>query len=78
MPTIQISYSDLIKIIGKQIPMNELKELILLIKGEVDDVEHDIMTVEFESDRIDMLSVEGIARALILVLTLLDHILLAP
>jgi len=64
MPTIQISHSDLIKLIGKQIPMNELKELILLIKGEVDDVENDIMTVEFESDRIDMLSVEGIARTL--------------
>ncbi len=64
MPTIQISYSDLIKLIGKQIPIDELKELILLIKGEVDDVENDTMTVEFESDRIDMLSVEGIARTL--------------
>lgn len=64
MPTIQISYSDLLSLIGKNIPIDELKDLIMLIKGEIDDIEDDTITVEINADRIDMLSVEGIARAL--------------
>ena len=64
MPTLNFSYNDLCKLIGKKIEKKQLEELILLNKGEVEDWIEDEMTVEVTSDRIDLLSVEGIARAL--------------
>ncbi|MFX0141176.1 MAG: phenylalanine--tRNA ligase subunit beta [Candidatus Hodarchaeota archaeon] len=64
MPTLNFSYNDLCQLIGKKIEKKRLEELILLNKGEVEDWKGDEMTVEVTSDRIDLLSVEGIARAL--------------
>ncbi len=64
MPTLNFSYKDLCQLIGKKIERSELEELILLNKGEVEDWQDDEMVVEVSSDRIDLLSVEGIARAL--------------
>jgi len=73
MPTIQILYNDLCQLLGRQIPLEDLKEYILLIKGEVERVtpiEQGNGTVDYElsveitSDRPDMLSTEGLARAL--------------
>ena len=73
MPTIQVLYNDLCQLIGKQIPLEDLKEYILLIKGEVEkttsieeggkitDCE---LSIEVTSDRPDMLSTEGLARIL--------------
>lgn len=73
MPTIQILYNDLCQLLGRQIPLEDLKEYILLIKGEVEKVtpieQGDMpldyeLSVEITSDRPDMLSTEGLARAL--------------
>lgn len=65
MPTIKVSYTDLCQLIGRKIPKAELEELILLNKGEVDRwASEDEMEVEIESDRVDLLAAEGIARAL--------------
>jgi len=64
MPTITINYGDLIKLIGKEIPLDELEEIILLLKGEVEEVEGKEITIEITADRIDLLSTEGWARAI--------------
>ncbi|MHA1143176.1 MAG: phenylalanine--tRNA ligase subunit beta [Candidatus Helarchaeota archaeon] len=65
MPTIKVSYSDLCQLIGKKIPKPKIEDLILLNKGEVDRWnDDDEMEVEIESDRVDLLATEGIARAL--------------
>lgn len=64
MPTINFNYDDLCKLIGRNIEKEQLKELILLNKGEVEESKDNEMAVEVTSDRIDLLSVEGIARAL--------------
>ncbi len=73
MPTIQILYNDLCQLLGRQIPLEDLKEYILLIKGEVERVtpieQRDMpldyeLSVEITSDRPDMLSTEGLVRAL--------------
>jgi len=73
MPTIQTLYNDLCQLLGKQIPLEDLKEYILLIKGEVEKITpieqgNEIidyeLSVEITSDRPDMLSTEGLARAL--------------
>ena len=64
MPTITINYEDLIKLIGKEIPLDELEEIILLLKGEVEEVEGKEITIEVTADRIDLLSTEGWVRAI--------------
>ncbi|MHA1299114.1 MAG: phenylalanine--tRNA ligase subunit beta [Candidatus Helarchaeota archaeon] len=64
MPTLNFSYNDLCRLIGKTFDKKQIEELILLNKGEVEDWKGDEMTVEVTSDRVDLLSVEGIARAL--------------
>lgn len=65
MPTIKVSYNDLCQLIGKNIPKTEIEELILLNKGEVDQwADEDEMEVEIESDRVDLLAAEGLARTL--------------
>jgi len=64
MPIITISYNDLKKLVGKEISLEELSELIMNTKGEIDDVRGDEIAVETTADRIDMLSVEGLARAI--------------
>ncbi|MHA1833265.1 MAG: hypothetical protein ACTSV7_04685, partial [Candidatus Baldrarchaeia archaeon] len=73
MPTIQVLYNDLCQLLGKQIPLEDLKEYVLLIKGEVERVipieqgseiiDYEL-SIEITSDRPDMLSTEGLARAL--------------
>ncbi|NHI90920.1 MAG: phenylalanine--tRNA ligase subunit beta [Candidatus Lokiarchaeota archaeon] len=64
MPTIKVIYSDLNKLIGRKISKDELEELILLNKCEVDAWNDDEMEIEVTSDRIDLLSTEGLARTL--------------
>ncbi|MHC1591180.1 MAG: phenylalanine--tRNA ligase subunit beta, partial [Candidatus Helarchaeales archaeon] len=65
MPTIKVLYSDLCRLIGKKISREKIEELILLNKGEVDRWNDDEeMEVEIESDRVDLLATEGLARAL--------------
>ncbi|MHA1785479.1 MAG: phenylalanine--tRNA ligase subunit beta [Candidatus Helarchaeota archaeon] len=64
MPTIKVIYSDLCKLIGRKISKDEIEELILLNKCEVEAWNDDEMEVEVTSDRIDLLSTEGLARTL--------------
>ena len=66
MPTIEISKQDLCKLIGKEIPINQLQEEgILYAKGEIEDIKGDLLKVEIkDTNRPDLWSTEGIAREL--------------
>jgi len=54
---------DLLKLIGKKLTLEKLEETLFLIKAEVEKVDGNIIEIEVNPDRQDMLSTEGIARA---------------
>ncbi|MEM7819558.1 MAG: phenylalanine--tRNA ligase subunit beta [Candidatus Aenigmatarchaeota archaeon] len=63
MPTIEVSYKDLCKLIRKKISIEKLKEDILYAKGEIDEINKDILKIDIkDTNRPDLWSVEGIAR----------------
>ncbi len=64
MPTIEISYKDICNLIGKKIPLEKFREeLILTVKGEIDDVKGDTIKLDIkETNRPDVWSAEGVAR----------------
>jgi len=66
MPTIEVNYDDLISLIGKKIPLEELKnEGILYAKGEIEEVDGKKMKIDLkDTNRPDLWSAEGIAREL--------------
>src|SRR3989344_5950747 len=66
MPTIDISLKDLSKLIGKEITRENLEaEALLWVKGEIDGEEGDLLKIDCkESNRPDLWSTEGMARAL--------------
>ncbi|MDI9619743.1 MAG: phenylalanine--tRNA ligase subunit beta [Candidatus Nezhaarchaeota archaeon] len=65
MPTIIVNKRDLMKLIGvRDINDDELVNALELIKAEVKAVEVESIVLEVTSDRPDMFSAEGIARAL--------------
>jgi len=64
MPIITIDYEDLIHLIGERIDQKELLEKIPMMGADIDRVEGNEMAIEFFPDRPDLLSVEGVARAL--------------
>ncbi|MCS7386489.1 MAG: phenylalanine--tRNA ligase subunit beta [archaeon GB-1867-005] len=63
MPTITIDLTELREIMGP-VSLEKLVEAITQFKGEVKGVEGDELIVELEPDRPDILSVEGLSRAL--------------
>jgi phenylalanyl-tRNA synthetase beta chain len=64
MPNISLDYYDLIDLIRKEIPMEELVEKVPMMGASIEGVEGDEMEIEFFPNRPDLYSVEGIARAL--------------
>lgn len=65
MPTIDISLNDLRKLVGKEFTNEEFENAILWVKGEIENIEGDIVKVDCkESNRPDLWSTEGIARTL--------------
>jgi phenylalanyl-tRNA synthetase beta chain len=64
MPTIEFNKNDFFDLLGEQLNDEELDEKLARIKVEVEDIEDDRIEVEITSDRIDLLSVEGVARSL--------------
>ena len=64
MPVITFDYDDLISLIGKKVGKEELLRKIPMIGAEIDRVEDNSISVEFFPDRPDLLSVEGLARAM--------------
>ncbi|MFX1474701.1 MAG: phenylalanine--tRNA ligase subunit beta [Promethearchaeota archaeon] len=61
---VDVRISDLLNLIGKQLTLEELEENLFLLKCELERVVDGIATIEVNPDRVDMLSTEGIARAL--------------
>ncbi len=66
MATIEVSYEDLMKLIGKKIPIDDLRDSgILQVKGQIEDIKNGIMKIEVaDTNRPDLWSAEGIAREL--------------
>ena len=66
MPTIDISLKDISKLIGKEVTRENLEpEALLWVKGEIDGEDGDTIKIDCkESNRPDLWSTEGIARAL--------------
>ena len=60
---IECRIKDLLTLIGKKMSLKKLEETLFLIKAEVESVEGNIIEIEVNPDRQDMLSTEGIARA---------------
>lgn len=66
MPVINTSYKDLVRIIGKDVPIETVLEEVPLLGGVIDEHEEgsDAIAIEFFPNRPDMYSAEGIARGL--------------
>jgi len=64
MPNISLDYYDLIDLLGKEIPKEELIENIPMIGASVEAVTEDEIEIEFFPNRPDLYCVEGVARAL--------------
>lgn len=64
MPTIEFNKDDLLDLIDEDLSDSELEEELTRVKVEVEAIIDDRVEVEITSDRIDLLSVEGIARSL--------------
>ncbi len=64
MPTLEINYSDLQKLVGKHVPLDNLRdEAILYAKAEIDGIEGETLKVDSkDTNRPDLWSTEGIAR----------------
>jgi len=64
MPTLQVGYKDLCKLVRREIPSELLSEKLFLMKCEVENISGDEISLEVTSDRPDLLCSEGIAREL--------------
>ncbi len=67
MPSVQFSLADLEVLLGKPVPRDreDLNEILAFVKGDVESLEGDAASIEVkDSNRPDIWSVEGIARAL--------------
>ncbi len=64
MPTIEVNYEDLLSLVGKHIPLDELREkAILYAKGEIEAVDGVNLKIDIkDTNRPDLWSAEGIAR----------------
>ena len=63
MPVVTFDYNDFIKILKEKIPIKKLVDELPMIGGDLDKVENDEISIEFFPNRPDLLSVEGIVRA---------------
>ncbi|HDO20122.1 MAG TPA: phenylalanine--tRNA ligase subunit beta [Candidatus Bathyarchaeota archaeon] len=63
MPTITLSLKELVEMTREK-DIERLIETITQFKGEVKNIEDDEITIELEPDRPDILSIEGLSRAI--------------
>ena len=64
MPTITLNKQDVMKLMGRKIPDDQLKERISMLGTDLESVDGNNITVEVFPNRPDMLTEEGFARAL--------------
>jgi len=60
---VECRIDDLLSLIGKKLTLKKLEDTLFLIKAEVEKIEGNVIEIEVNPDRQDMLSAEGIARA---------------
>jgi len=63
MPTVEFSTGDLMRLIGRRVPLKEFEERAAMLGTCVEKADEEKITVEVFPNRPDMLSVEGFARA---------------
>jgi len=63
MPTINVSKKEFEQLVGKELPLDQLKDRISMLGTDLEKVENDEIEVEIFPNRPDMLSVQGFARA---------------
>ncbi|MBY8996525.1 MAG: phenylalanine--tRNA ligase subunit beta [Candidatus Thorarchaeota archaeon] len=59
---VECRIDDLLSLIGKKLSMKKLEDTLFLVKAEIEKIEGNIIEIEVNPDRQDMLSTEGIAR----------------
>lgn len=64
MPTVTLNKKVFEKLVGKQLPLEQLKERISFLGTDLEKIEKDEIVVEVFPNRPDMLSEQGFARAL--------------
>ena len=64
MPAVEISKADLESLLGVELSERDIYEYIPRLKCEIEELRGDTIVLEVSSDRPDLFSVEGIARAL--------------
>jgi len=67
MPTVELNREDLESLLGTHLPedVEELNEILAYVKGEVKGIDYEEIRIELkDSNRADIWSVEGLARAL--------------
>jgi len=60
---VECRLDDLLSLIGKKLTLEQIEDRLFMIKAEVEKVDGNIIEIEVNPDRQDMLSTEGIARA---------------
>src|SRR3989344_1732975 len=63
MPTVTLNKSVVEKLVGKKLPLDQLKDRISMLGTDLDRIENDQIIVEIFPNRPDMLSEQGFARA---------------
>lgn len=64
MPVIEMSLSDLERLLGVRLTTKDLYGYLARLKCEIEEIRGDLVIFEANSDRPDLFSVEGVARAL--------------
>ncbi len=64
MPVITVDYWDLCRLVGEEIPEDKLADLLARIKVSLEGEEDRELELEITADRLDLVAVEGLARAL--------------
>ncbi|MBI2666038.1 phenylalanine--tRNA ligase subunit beta [Candidatus Woesearchaeota archaeon] len=63
MPTITLNKNEFEKLVGKELPLEELKDRISMLGTDLEKIENNEIHVEIFPNRPDMLSEQGFARA---------------
>ncbi|MEM5815138.1 MAG: phenylalanine--tRNA ligase subunit beta [Candidatus Aenigmatarchaeota archaeon] len=64
MPTLVFEKKELLKLVGKNLNNEELEEIINSLKPNVEQINEKEIEIEFTTDRVDYLAIEGLARAI--------------
>jgi len=60
---VECRIDDLLSLIGRKLSLKQLEDTLFLVKAEVEKIDGNMIEIEVNPDRQDMLSTEGIARA---------------